>query len=269
METQEMFDVVFISFDELNADENWDHLKNFVPCAHRIHNVKGIANAHIEAAKMVSTDHFFTVDGDNWIYPNFNWDKVIDFQKNDQRIHVWGCKNSVNGLKYGYGGIKLWPTNHVENIKQHSVDFTTSVATRGFRVHEQIASTTIFNTSEFNTWRSAFRECVKLSGNLIGNHDERTKNRLQVWMSIGVDSEYGYYSLQGARAGAIFAMENQTDDLELAKINDFDWLWEKFNLESNHIDDERLRKELKSFRFEFQDFSKEQSIWFKKVMYGL
>ena len=45
-----MFDVVFISYQEPNAEENWQALKQRVPVAKRVHGVKGIHNAHVKAA---------------------------------------------------------------------------------------------------------------------------------------------------------------------------------------------------------------------------
>ena len=50
-----MYDMVFISYQEPNADENWDKLKSRFPLARRVHGVKGIHQAHIEAAKKSHT----------------------------------------------------------------------------------------------------------------------------------------------------------------------------------------------------------------------
>ncbi len=53
-----MYDIVFISYKELNADENWEVLKSRFPTAKRIHGVKGIHQAHIAAAKKCFTKMF-------------------------------------------------------------------------------------------------------------------------------------------------------------------------------------------------------------------
>lgn len=217
-----MFDVIYISYDEPNADDNWEKLLDIAPHALRVHGVKGIANAHIEAAKKVNTDHFFTVDGDNIVDEKFNWGKIPDFLNNDQRIHVWRCKNPVNGLVYGYGGVKLWPTNHVENIKEFSVDFTTSVATHGFKIQNSVASTTMFNTSEYDAWKSGFRECSKLVSGTIHNADKKSLNRLMAWLSVGADVEYGYYCILGARMGALNGIKKSQNEKDLFEINDFE-----------------------------------------------
>ena len=173
-------DVVFISYDEPNADENWENLLELIPYAIRVHGIKGIPNAHIKAASMVTTSHFFCVDADNIIDETFDFEKVLDFQRNDERIHVWGCRNPVNGLNYGYGWLKLFPTNHIEHVEEYSVDFCTSVAASlgGFKFHKEIASTTHFSTSPNNAWKSGFRECAKLASSVIINQDdEETKER--------------------------------------------------------------------------------------------
>lgn len=219
-------DVIFISYDESNADENWNKLLERVPYAIRVHGIKGIAAAHKIAAEQASTSHFYCIDGDNVVDDSFNFDKIIDFQRADKRIHVWSCRNPVNGLTYGYGGVKLFPTHYVRNIETHSVDFCTSVASAGggFRFHEQVASTTYFNTNKFSAWKSGFRECAKLASSIIdGQNTIETESRLKVWMSIGLDSPYGDFAIAGARAGALYGLENNENISALQKINDFDF----------------------------------------------
>ena len=47
---------------------------------------------------------------------------------------------------------------------------------------EQISNTSRFNSTPFNTWKSAFRECVKLSSKVIDRQDNKeTEARLDVW----------------------------------------------------------------------------------------
>ena len=46
-----MYDIVFISYGEPNADNNWLILKDQFPMAKRVKDVEGIHQAHIAAAK--------------------------------------------------------------------------------------------------------------------------------------------------------------------------------------------------------------------------
>ena len=66
-----MYDIVFISYQEPNADENYGKLKERFPLAKRLHGVKGIHQAHIAAAKKCFTKMFWIVDGDAIIENNF------------------------------------------------------------------------------------------------------------------------------------------------------------------------------------------------------
>lgn len=256
-----MFDVVFISFDEPKADENYERLLEIAPHAKRVHGIKGIPNAHKEAAKIVDTSHFFTVDGDNYVYDNFDYKKIIDFQKNDQRVHVWLCDNPVNGLVYGYGGVKLWPTDHVKNIQKNVVDFTTEVATKGFKVQNKAISETQFNVDEYSTWKGAFRECTKLTRNL---DDPITKTKLEMWMSIIGDAAFGDYAISGAKSGTVFGLENKDDNKTLAQINDFAWLKAYYRecLDSPGTTAEQLR----TYSMEPVFFRKEQAEKLKEWM---
>lgn len=56
-----MYDIVFISYQELNADENYAALKERFPMVKRVHGVKGIHQAHITAAKKCFTKMFWAV----------------------------------------------------------------------------------------------------------------------------------------------------------------------------------------------------------------
>ena len=279
-------DVIFISYDELNADENWQDLLEKVPYAKRVHGIKGIANAHIEASNLVSTSHFFCIDGDNIVNDNFNFEKVIDFQRQDKRIHAWGCKNAVNSLEYGYGGVKLFPTDLVKNSTKHSIDFCTSVAAanNGFRFHKEMASTTHFNTSPFNAWKSGFRECTKLASGIIDNNiEDESFNRLTVWMGVGLDSEYGDYAILGARMGTELGLFNTWNDefipelsfgANLDDINNFDKCEQIFNEYVKDKNTENLihqyGKKL-SLYFKYQPclYPPELSRHFRSVVYEL
>jgi hypothetical protein len=87
----------------------------------------------------------------------------------------------------------------------------------------------MFNTDPFNTWKSAFRECVKLSSKIIdGQIDKETESRLNIWCTIGIDQPFGEYAIKGANAGKYFGTKYINDTTELSKINDWEWLEQQF-----------------------------------------
>lgn len=224
------FDVVFISYNEPNADENWNDLLLKVPKAKRIHGVKGIHNAHIAAANIATTPMFWVVDGDAKTLESFNFNYQVPVHNYDS-VYVWKSRNPINDLEYGYGGIKLLPRALTRKLDTRTTDMTTSISSK-FNAVNQVSNVTVFNTDEFNTWKSAFRECVKLSSRVIdGQITEESENRLNIWCSQDNGAPHGKMAIAGAKAGRKYGQENAANPAALYLINDFDWLTAQFNLQ--------------------------------------
>jgi len=223
------YDVVFISYNELNADENYFKLLEKVPYAQRINGVKGIHQAHIEAAKIVSTEMFYVVDADALIMDEFEFNHQLSRHEVDI-VHVWRSQNPINSLVYGHGGVKLLPRKLTLDMDVTTTDMTTTISKK-FKPIQEISNITAFNTDPFNTWKSAFRECVKLASKIIpGQKNDETNKRLEIWCTeFNQQEKYGEWAIKGAIAGRKYGLEN-ADNIELLKkINDFDWLQEQFN----------------------------------------
>ncbi len=226
-----MYDIVFISYEEPNADDVYAELKERYPMAKRVHGVKGIHQAHIAAAKKCFTKMFWVVDGDAKLKDDFTFDYICEDWDLDA-VHVWRCQNPVNLLVYGYGGVKLLPRQLTIDMDVTKPDMTTSISNK-FYAHTEISNVTAFNTDPFNTWKSAFRECVKLSSKLIrGQIDDETETRLLIWCNEGMNKPNGDYAMMGARAGKKYGEENKDNKEALFKINDFDWLKEMYDKEN-------------------------------------
>lgn len=229
------FDIVFISYNEPFAQKNYETLCEKFGSKHTIHRVngvKGIHQAHKAAATLVKSDMFWVVDADAIIVDTFNFEfpQVVKHDTYTKTtVHVWRSQNPINDLTYGYGGVKLFPTKLTLDMDMNKPDMTTSISA-AFKIMPDISNITEFNTDPFTTWRSAFRECVKLSSNIIDrqNSDE-TFARLEVWCSVGEDKQYGKYAIAGAKAGRDYGLEKQGDVEALKKINDYDWLYEQFS----------------------------------------
>ena len=226
-----MYDIVFISYEEPNADDVYAELKERYPMAKRVHGVKGIHQAHIAAAKKCFTKMFWVVDGDAKLKDDFTFDYICEDWDLDA-VHVWRCQNPVNLLVYGYGCVKLLPRQLTIDMDVTKPDMTTSISNK-FYAHTEISNVTAFNTDPFNTWKSAFREFVKLSSKLIrGQIDDETETRLLIWCNEGMNKPNGDYAMMGARAGKKYGEENKDNKEALFKINDFDWLKEMYDKEN-------------------------------------
>lgn len=222
------YDVVFISYHEDFADDNFNKLllKNIDNKILRVDGIEGIHEAHIEAAKLVSTDMFYVVDADAEILPEFKFDYQIpyyDFNAKNS-VYVWRSQNPVNGLIYGYGGVKLLPTELTLQMDTSKPDMTTSIS-KQFRPQQTVSNITAFNTDPFNTWKSAFRECAKLASRVIDRqNDEETQQRLDIWCNESNDK----HARDGAVRGRAYGLKYRTNLQELKKINDFEWLKNEF-----------------------------------------
>ena len=213
-----MFDIIFISYNEVNADKNFIRLKERFPLAKHVKGVEGIHQAHIAAAKRSFTPMFWVVDADAIVLDTFNFDYKVTIEEHDI-VHVWRSRNPVNGLEYGYGGVKLLPKKLTIDMDVTSTDMTMNISTR-FKAMEEVSNITAFNTDPFSTWRSAFRECVKLS--VIDN--EESQHRLSAWCTLNDAVPYGFYAYSGALAGQSYGEKNASNKEALSKINDFTWL---------------------------------------------
>ncbi len=239
------FDIVYISFDEPNAEQNYADLIDKCPWAKRSHGVFGSDAAHKAAAQLADTDRFITVDADNIVDPDF-FNVEIDMSRiRDNDVISWAGKNEVNGLVYGNGGIKCWPKDVVMNMRTHEaapegdkraqVDFCWNI---NYVQMNNIYCQVMNNGSPLQAWRAGFREGVKMGladGDVVAPEDlhklhDKNFKRLLTWMSVGEDVVNGLWAIYGARLGC--HMTNITrDDWDWKNVRDFRWLTKFFEEE--------------------------------------
>ena len=240
-----MLDVFFLSYNEPYAEENYQRLLKTAPLARRVNGVKGFYEAHRRCAELSMTYNFYVVDADALLAENFNFNFVPStapgyYKPESDFLYVWSSVNPINGLIYGYGGVKLFPKMALLNKKMTSIDFTTCVGLET-RVMEQISNITKFNYNEFYTWRAAFREVVKLnSGVILDSLRERftaeqiekikieSEQRIQAWLTQGQTAEFGEWAILGAEQAVAFSKKYNNDHRALSYINDIEWLKNEF-----------------------------------------
>ena len=221
-----MLDVVQISYYEPYADDNFELLQLFAPHAKRVEGVKGIFEAHKAAAEIAETSHFYVIDADAVMDEEFSFrfkpDKNKDAYPNIPEtdcVYVWRSRNPVNDLLYGYGGAKLFKRQAMLDAEYWNIDMTTTLGCP-FVPKFQVSNITQFNTDPYSTWRSAFRETVKLTL----SKDTDADRRLNKWLNPLADCDYCDDAMLGAKMGKEFALENKHKPEVLNNINDYEWL---------------------------------------------
>jgi hypothetical protein len=213
-------DVIFISYDEPNAETNWLRVLEKAPHAKRVQGVAGILNAHKAAAEISETDMFYVVDGDAYLTDNWTFDFQPSIFDRDC-AYVWSSKNPVNDLVYQNGGVKLFPKETLLKAKKwNTLDMFSGILPKS-KSEDTVSCIGTFNVDPFITWRSAFRECVKL-------YTINQMTRLNEWTASDTTKPFGEYAVLGAQDGFKFAEDNKNNYEELKKINDYKWLNECF-----------------------------------------
>jgi hypothetical protein len=252
-------DIVYLSYDEPNAEKNYADLLKHVPWAKRVHGVDGSDSAHKACARLSETERVIVVDGDNTIRPEF-LKQEIEFKDEvdlDKSVISWGARNTINGLIYGNGGIKCWPTQLVLDMKTHEnaesenaktqVDFCWDI---NYIQMDSCMSDVHNNATPQQAWRAGFREGVKM-GLLEGTKADPAQfskqvhwknfHRLLVWMHVGLDVPNGVWAIYGARQGCY--MTNCTD-WDYLNVRDFKWLNNFWETDESQIPTDMLRYEI-------------------------
>lgn len=283
--------VVFLSFDEPNADENFEYLKKYHPnpkLLHRVHGVKGFDAAHKAAAEAAGTDRFFTVDADCQVDKSI-WYRQLEITADVRTATFsWSSRNIVNGLVYGNGGIKLWFSAYVKNMRSHeaaqagdsrnNIDFCWDF--ENYRQMNNTYGTVVNNASAYQAFRAGFREGIKMGLDQgykvkIGefNHKMYPANysRWLTWMTVGRDVENGIWSIYGARLAAKMLY---LDDFDHTQVADYEWFAEFWDsLWENTGQGTWLEDHAHSLLIELRDalmlplveLDAAQSEWFKHV----
>ena len=281
-------DIIYLSYDEPNADKNYADLLTKVPWAKRVHGIKGSDAAHKACAELSETDRFVTVDGDNTIRQEFI-NQVLDFNEHTDltnSVISWCGKNTINGLMYGNGGLKCWPKEHVLSMKTHEnadpnnphaqVDFCWDT---NYIQQNSCYSDVHNNETPHQAWRAGFREGVKLAldrGVKISKEQfkaghVKNLNMLYIWMMIGSDITNGYWAILGAREGLYNTMLTDWDYTNVRDFEHLDELWAG----RDEMPEDVLHSEIFNYGTELinqldlpiavQPLNEEQSLFFKTV----
>ena len=212
-------DIIFISNGETNAEENWNYLLETTADkpnrVARIDGVNGRVAAYQAALEESNTDWAFCVFAKLKVNPEFDWGWQPD--RMQQRKHyIFHAKNPVNGLEYGHMAMIAYNKKLTLQNTGCGLDFTLD---QEHDVVPLLSGTAEFNNDPWMTWRTAFRECLKLRDSLPNIENEY---RLETWLSVG-DGNNAEWSVRGAE-DAVKYYESVNGDFEELKLS-YEWKW--------------------------------------------
>ena len=214
-------DIIFISYDEPDADKNWKVLHNRFPRAKRVHGVQGMEKALEAAADVSSTPWYYAVFAKTKLHESFDFTFVPDYMQQPKH-YIFNCHNTVNGLEYGHMGVVMYNCKGIKYQNQQGnfgLDYTLSFP------HESIPLLSCygsFDQSPYHTWRTAFRESAKLAYFESINPTIDGAYRLNVWLTVA-NGDYATWALRGAEDGVDFFGTTQ-GQLDILKQS-FRWEW--------------------------------------------
>jgi hypothetical protein len=220
-------DIVYISNGEPDEAKWYEHLvyaSNYDNIAW-VRGVNGRTAAYQEAARRSTTPWFFAVFAKLEVELDFDWSWQPDFWQ-EPKHYIFNSRNPVNGLEYGHQGMIAYNKRLVLENNAPGIDFTLS------QPHESVpvlSGTAHFNQDPWMTWRTAFREVVKLQHFMAVQPTLETEHRLNTWLTVG-EGQYAGYSLQGA-CDAVKYYNEVNGDYEQLKLS-FEWAWLRKRYES-------------------------------------
>jgi len=208
-------DIVFVSNGETGAEERYQRLCEVSNrTIKRVTGVKGRENALRHAAEISETDWFYCFPGKLLVDKDFDFSwhpRLLDEPKH----YIFYAKNPVNDLVYGHQAAVCYNRQLVLDTIDYGLDFTMSQLHDIVPVISGIAE---YNLDILMTWRTAFREVIKLKA----DGSAESIDRLNVWLSTA-HGDNAEWSLLGAKDGLSYYESVAGEHAALMKS--FDWVW--------------------------------------------
>ena len=221
-------DIVFLSNGETGVEENYEHLLDVTSSLPnrvvRVDGVNGRVQAYHAAATASETPWMFTVFAKLRVNPRFDFTWQPD-RLQVAKHYIFNATNPVNGLEYGHQAMIAYNKKIVLGNQGTGLDFTLD---NEHEVVDMNSGVAMFNTDEWSTWRTAFREAIKLRAST----SDDSKYRLDAWLTKG-EGPFAQYSINGA-LDAVEYYESVNGDLDKLRLSyDWPWLQEYFNTKYN------------------------------------
>ena len=216
----QLLDIVFIQNSEPNAAQNFKRLSLSSSAKENrlvaVTNINGRAAAYHAAARASTTPWFFAVFAKLEVDIDFDWTWQPD-RMQQAKHYIFHAKNPCNGLEYGHQAMIAYNRQLVLDNPGVGLDFTLDSPHEVVPILSGMAR---YNTSSWQTWRTAFREVLKLRASLP---DVENEYRIAQWLK-STESAYSHMSVAGAEDALEYYDQVAGDFDQLKKSYEWEWL---------------------------------------------
>ena len=222
-----LLDIVYISNGEPQAEKHYQHLLKTARSGNKIHRIDGVNGrtaAYQAAANVSDTAWFFAVFAKLEVDPDFDWHWKPEPIKGPMH-YIFYARNPVNNLEYGHMAMVAYNKSLTLGTEYTGLDF---VMTKPHNILPIPSGIAYYDQDAIITWRTAFRECLKLKL----NGSEESIDRLTAWLTVG-QGQFGKWSTAGAQDAVDYydSVNGEFDKLILSY--DWDWLNQYFQQKYN------------------------------------
>jgi hypothetical protein len=190
----------------------------------RVDGVNGRVQAYHAAAEASNTPWMFTVFAKLQVNDKFDWSWQPD-RLQIPKHYIFNATNPVNRLEYGHQAMIAYNKKITLANTGTGLDFTLDNEHEVVDINSGVA---VYNTDAWSTWRTAFREALKLKATVVNNpNDTDSISRLMAWSTVG-NGNYGEYSIKGALDAIEYYDEVNGDMGKLRLSYEWEWLRSRF-----------------------------------------
>ena len=213
-------DIIYLSNGEKCAEANYEHLlavtKGLKNRIVRVDGVNGRVEAYHAALEASQTPWAFTV------FAKLKVNTKFDFNWQPDRLqipkhYIFHAKNPLNGLEYGHQGMIAYNKKLTLANTGKGLDFTLDDPHETVKL---LSGTATFNTDAYSTWRTAFREVIKLKS----DYTDISQDRLKIWLTVS-KGKFAEDCIRGAN-DAVEYYNDVSGDIEQLRLS-YEWSWLK------------------------------------------
>jgi hypothetical protein len=151
------------------------------------------------------------------VHNSFDWSWQPD-RLQESKHYIFHAFNPINGLTYGHQAMIAYNRKLVLDNAGVGLDFTLDSA---HEVVPILSGTAEYAHSAWMSWRTAFREVLKLRHSLP---DVENEYRLNQWLQVNNVAEHYHWSHVGAQDAVEYYESVDGSIEELRKSYDWSWL---------------------------------------------